>query len=149
MNVIIFGCGRTGATLGLQLARDHAVTIIEQNPEALRRLGYKHNCKIVVGSGLDEDVLTKAGIEGCEAFFAVTRGDNTNLMAAQIAKLKYSIEHVCIKVADPNRAEAYRGLGYFCVTPSALQAGLMRDWIQGRPYETIEKYNTLPKELEV
>lgn len=149
MNVLIFGCGRTGATLGLLLAKNHAVTIIEQNPDALKRLGYKHNCKVVMGSGLDEDVLIRAGIEKCDAFFAVTRGDNTNLMAAQIARLKFGIKEVCIKVADPNRAEAYRNIGFFCITPSALLAGMMKDWIDGQPYQPVDTYNILPKELEV
>lgn len=149
MNVLIFGCGRTGSTLGLQLAREHNVTIIEQNPEALRRLGYKHNCKIVMGSGLDEDILEKAGVRNCDVFFAVTRGDNTNLMAAQIVKMKFNVQKVCIKVADPNRAETYRNIGYFCITPSALLAGMMRDWVLGAPYQEIDTYNILPKELEV
>ncbi len=149
MNVVIFGCGRTGATLALTLAADHQVTIVEQNPEALRRLGYKHNCKVVVGSGLDEEVLKRAGIEKCDAFFAVTRGDNTNLMAAQLASIKYRVGKVCIKVADPHRADAYRNLGYHCITPSALLAGMMRDWITGTPYSSIDQYNMLPKELEL
>jgi trk system potassium uptake protein TrkA len=149
MNVLIFGCGRTGATLGLQLAHEHQVTIIEQNPEALRRLGYKHNCKIILGSGLDEVVLEKAGIESADVFFAVTRGDNTNLMSAQIAKLKYKVARVCIKVADPLRAETYRNIGYLCVTPSALLAGMMRDWVTETPYCTIDEYNALPKELQI
>jgi trk system potassium uptake protein len=149
MNVVIFGCGRTGSTLGLLLARDHNVTIIEQNPEALRRLGYKHNCKLVVGSGIDEEVMDKAGLENADVFFAVTRGDNSNLMAAQIAKMKYKVAKVCVKVADPNRAEAYRKLGIFCITPSALMAGMMHTWILGNEYLPIDTYNNLPKELEV
>ncbi|MBL8088417.1 MAG: TrkA family potassium uptake protein [Chthonomonas sp.] len=149
MNVVIFGCGRTGATLALQIAKTHQVTIIEQNPEALRRLGYKHNCRVILGSGIDEEVLERAGIASCDVFFAVTRGDNTNLMAAQIARLKYHVAKVCVKVADPNRAEVYRGLGYFCITPSALLAGMCRDWLGGVPYAEIDSYNVLPKELEI
>lgn len=149
MNVLIFGCGRTGATLALQLAHEHSVTIIEQNPEALRRLGFRHNCKVVLGSGIDEDVLEKAGIAKCEAFFAVTRGDNTNLMAAQIARMKYHVKQVCVKVADPNRAEIYRNLGYFCITSSTILAGMMRDWIEERPYGSVDSYNVLPRELEI
>jgi trk system potassium uptake protein TrkA len=149
MHVVIFGCGRTGSTLALQLSREHQVTVIEQNPEALRRLGYRHNCKIVVGSGIDEDVLEKANIQAADAFFAVTRGDNTNIMAAQVARLKYGVERVSIKVADPNRAEVYRNLGYFCITPSALTAGMMKDWVTEAEYQTIETYNVLPKEMEV
>lgn len=149
MNVVIFGCGRTGASLGLMLVKDHRVTIIEQNSEALRRLGIKHNCKIVMGSGIDEDVLEKAGINEADVFFAVTRGDNSNIMAAQIARLKYKVPKVCIKVADPHRAEAYRKMGYECVVSSALIAGFMRDWMTDVPFGPISDYNTLPKEMEL
>ncbi|MGH3428585.1 MAG: potassium channel family protein [Candidatus Dormibacteraceae bacterium] len=149
MNVLIFGCGRTGATLALQLANKHSVTIIEQNPEALRRLGIRHNCRIIIGSGIDEDVLGRAGIDQADVFVAVTRGDNSNLMAAQIAHMKYKVPKVCVKVADPHRAEAYREMGYFCITPSALLAGMMREWINEEPYLEIESYNVLPAELRI
>lgn len=148
MKVVIFGCGRTGSTLGLQLStRGHEVTIIEQNPPALRRLGDHHNCRIVIGSGLDADVLLDAGIDKADVFFALTRGDNTNLMAAQIVKITHNCPKVCIKVADPLRADAYRKLGYFCITPSALTAGMMRDWILEEPFQPIDIYNELPKEM--
>lgn len=150
MKVVIFGCGRTGSTLGLQLSsRGHEVTIIEQNPTALRRLGSKHNCRIVLGSGLDDDILHESGITTADVFFALTRGDNTNIMSAQVVKFKYDVPKVCIKVADPLRAEAYRKLGYFCITPSALTAGMMRDWILEEPYAQIDEYNVITKELQI
>ena len=150
MNVVILGCGRTGATLALELsARDHKVTIIERNPEALRRLGKQYPCRIVLGNGLDEDVIAKAGFTDADAFFAVTRGDNTNLMAAHIVRSKYPKTKVCVKVADPHRAEAYRKMGLFCINPSGLLAGMCRDWLTGEPYKQINGYNVLPKELEI
>ena len=150
MNVVIFGCGRTGSSLALQLVtKGHNVTVIEQNPPAIRRLGHEHGCNVVVGSGLDEDVLLQSGIESADVFFALTRGDNTNLMAAQIVKIKFGTAKVCIKVADPLRAEAYRKLGYFCITPSLLTSGMMRDWILEQEYVNVNEYNLLPKELEV
>jgi trk system potassium uptake protein TrkA len=150
MKVVIFGCGRTGSTVGLQLAsRGHNVTIIEQNPSALKRLGTDHGCHIVIGSGLQEDVLEQAGIRTADVFFALTRGDNSNLMSAQLVKLAYNVPKVCVKVADPLRAEAYRKLGYFCITPSALTAGMMRDWITEHPFSTIDQYNILYPELEI
>jgi trk system potassium uptake protein len=149
MKVVIFGCGRTGSSLGLQLSsRGHEVTVIEQNPGALRRLGENHGCRVVVGSGLDDDILDDAGIRDADVFFAVTRGDNTNLMAAQIVKIKYGTK-VCIKVADPLRADAYRKLGYFCITPSQLTAGMMRDWVLEEEFKPIDQYNVLNKELEL
>lgn len=123
------------------------MTVIEQNPAALRRLGREHGCNVVVGSGLEDDVLERAGIHEADVFFALTRGDNTNLMAAQLVRLKFHVEKVCVKVADPMRADAYRKLGYFCINPSALTAGMMRDWITETPYETIDQYNVLVKEM--
>lgn len=150
MKVVIFGCGRTGSTLALQLsARGHDVTVIEQNPASLRRLGNEHSCEIVLGSGLDDESLIRAGIESADVFFALTRGDNTNLMAAQIVRLKFGCDKVCVKVADPLRAEAYRKLGYFCINPSALTAGMMRDWLLGADYGTIDQYNLLIPELKI
>ncbi len=150
MKVVVFGCGRTGANLSLTLcAAGHQVTVVENNPAALRRLGKNHSCEVVIGSGLDYAVLEKAGIRETDVFFALTRGDNTNLMAAQIVRLKYKCPRVCVKVADPNRADAYRKLGYECVNPAALTAGLMRDWMQGNEFKTIDSYNRLPKELEI
>lgn len=149
MNVVIFGCGRTGATLAVQLrAFGHGVTIIEQNPAALRRLGDDHGCRIVLGSGLDDDILVQSGVEKADVFFALTRGDNTNLMAAQIVRLKYGVDKVCVKVADPLRADAYRKMGYFCINPSSLTAGMMRDWLVDAPFGTIDQYNVLVKELD-
>ena len=150
MKVVIFGCGRTGSSVALQLnARGHDVTLIEQNPSALRRLGSEHDCKIVLGSGMDDDVLELAGIREADVFFALTRGDNSNIMSGQIVRMKYNCPKVCIKVADPLRAEVYRKLGYFCITPSALAAGMMRDWILEQDYESVDQYNRLYKELEI
>jgi trk system potassium uptake protein TrkA len=150
MRIVIFGCGRTGSTLALQLrSRGHEVTVIEQNPSAIRRLGKDHGCNIVIGSGIDEDVLLQAEIDSADAFFALTRGDNTNIMAAQIVRLSHKVEKVCIKVADPLRAEAYRKLGYVVINPAALSAGLMRDWVLNEPCEPIDSYNVLAKELNI
>lgn len=150
MNVVIFGCGRTGSSLALQLvSAGHRVTIIEQNPQALIRLGNDHDCEIVIGSGLDNDVLERAKLSKADAFFALTRGDNTNIMAAQIVRIKYNCPRVCVKVSDPLRAEAYRKLGYECINPPTIAAGMMKDWLLEQEFKPVDFYNALPKELEV
>lgn len=148
MNVVILGCGRTGAMLALQLSsRGHQVTVIERNPESLRRLGKQYPCRIVLGNGLDEDVIDKAEVKNADAFFAVTRGDNTNLMAAHIVRSRFNIKKVCVKVADPQRAEAYRNMGIFCINASGLLTGVCRDWLTDEPYQSIDSYNVLPPEM--
>jgi trk system potassium uptake protein TrkA len=150
MNVVILGCGRTGATLSLQLASNgHKVTVIECSPDALHRIeNHKDMMTVIIGNGLDHDVLLKADIDNADAFFALTRGDNTNLMAAQIVKREYGVERVAVKVADPQRAEAYNKLGLFCINASALLAGMCGDWLRGSEYKPVDEYNVLIPELK-
>lgn len=150
MNVVILGCGRTGATLAIQLlAKGHHVTVIERNPEAVRRLGERSGASVVMGNGLDLDTLERANVGQCDAFFALTRGDNTNLMAAQIVQRKYGAQRVAVKVADPFRADAYKALGLYCINAGALMAGMCRDWLLGEDYKAIDEYNVLAPEMEV
>ncbi|MFM9873530.1 MAG: potassium channel family protein [Fimbriimonadaceae bacterium] len=150
MKVVILGCGRSGASLALQLASmNHSVTVIDHNPESLRRLGKTYPCRIVLGSGLDLDTLEKAEVKDCNVFFAMTRGDNTNIMAAQIVKRNFNVERVAVKVADPLRAEAYRKLGLFTINAAALLAGMCRDWMLGEEFKPIDTYNVDGVEVEL
>lgn len=150
MKVVILGCGRSGASLALQLASlGHQVTVIERNPESLNRLGKNYPCRIVLGSGLDLDTLEKADVGDCHVFFAMTRGDNTNIMAAQIVKRNFGVERVAVKVADPLRAEAYRKLGLFTINAAALLAGMCRDWMSGEEFKPIDQYNIDGVEVEL
>jgi trk system potassium uptake protein TrkA len=147
MNILIFGCGRTGAALARAMARKgHRVTVIEQDPSALSRLGQDHGCRTVLGNGLDFDVLESAGIAEADAFVTSTRGDNTNLMAAQIASVRYNVKKVCAKVNDPDRAREYTKMGVYCITPNLLTAGMMRNWLLDEAFGPIDQFN-VPDEV--
>lgn len=151
MHVVILGCGRSGSTLALTMSsRGHKVTVVDRNPETLRRrLSIAPAITQVVGNGLDADVLEKAGVQTCDAFFALTRGDNTNLMAAQIVQRRYNVSKVAVKVADPLRADAYRALGLFCINASAILAGMCQDWLLDEAFKPAPDYNVLVEELKV
>ena len=148
MHVVILGCGRVGATLALMLETDgHSVAVIDRDREAFRRLGQEFRGKTILGMGIDEDVLKKAGIEGAGAFAATTNGDNTNIMSAQIAKVKYKVSRVIARLYDPLRAEAYKELGVDTISPTLLGAGMCRDFILARPWRSVVEYQALPEFL--
>ena len=127
MSVVILGCGRVGSTLARQLAREgHAVTVIDLTSDAFRRLGPKFKGQRVVGTGLDQDTLRKAGLDSADVFIAVTQGDNTNIMAAQIAKEVFSVPRVIARIYDPIRAQAYREMGITTLCTTTLAAGIIR-----------------------
>ena len=130
MNVIIIGCGRVGSQLALLLAQEgHNVTIIDKNPEAFKRLGGTFNGVAATGNGFDEKLLKELKIDKQDAFVSVTSGDNTNLMASQIAKKIFKVPRVIARVYDPKRADIYRKLGLDIISGTTLVAAMIRDKI--------------------
>jgi trk system potassium uptake protein TrkA len=112
VHIVIMGCGRVGSTLAHILEdRGHSVAIIDQDPEAFRRLRAGFKGKKVTGVGFDQDVLQAAGIEQAEAFAAVSSGDNSNVIAARVARESFAVERVAARIYDPRRAEVYQRLG--------------------------------------
>lgn len=112
VHVVIMGCGRVGSTLARSLEdRSHTVSIIDSNPDSFRRLGPSFGGVKVTGVGFDQDVLLSAGIEGADAFAAVSSGDNSNIIAARVARETFGIQQVVARIYDPGRAEVYQRLG--------------------------------------
>ncbi len=106
------GCGRVGATLATSLEDSgHSVAVVDQNPEAFRRLHADFGGRKVTGVGFDRDTLVQAGIEDAYAFAAVSDGDNSNILAARVVRETYGVEHVVARIYDPGRAEIYQRLG--------------------------------------
>ncbi|MGH3413910.1 MAG: potassium channel family protein [Marmoricola sp.] len=106
------GCGRVGSTLARLLEdRNHTVSVVDTSPDAFRRLGPTYNGLKVTGFGFDRAVLTEAGIERADAFAAVSSGDNSNIIAARVARETFGIQRVVARIYDPGRAEVYERLG--------------------------------------
>jgi trk system potassium uptake protein TrkA len=106
MHIVIMGCGRVGSTLAHILEdRDNTVSVIDRDPEAFRRLGSGFKGDRVTGIGFDRAVLTQAGIERADAFAAVSSGDNSNIIAARVARETFGVQRVAARIYDPRRAE--------------------------------------------
>jgi trk system potassium uptake protein TrkA len=112
MRVIIVGSGRVGAGMASQLAEEgHEVVILDIRTESFRRLAPGFSGQALRGDGTDASVLERAGAQDCEWFFALTNGDNRNILAAQLARQTFEIPHVLCKINDPVRSRAYSTLG--------------------------------------
>ena len=132
MNVIIMGCSRVGAQLaGMLDASGHKVTVLDVEPYAFRKLPSTFNGVAMVGNGLEDESLKKAGIEEADVFVSATQGDNRNVMACQIAKHVYHVQKVVSRIYDPIREEMYRNLGLDTVSPTKVVADLLKERIEG------------------
>lgn len=166
MHVVIMGCGRVGSTLADNLQdRGHSVAVIDQDPNAFRRLPADFTGETVTGTGFDRDVLQAAGIERADAFAAVSSGDNSNIISARLARETFGVSRVAARIYDQRRAEVYERLGIPTVatvrwaadrmlrhlvpeghveifrdptsTVSIIEVPLHREWI-GRPLKALE-----------
>lgn len=130
MYVIIVGCGRVGAELAKLLSGEgHDVVIIDKSQDSFKRLGDTFNGLTMVGNGFDLALLKQVGIEKANAFCAVTNGDNTNLISAQVAKKIFNVPKVFARVYDPQRAHIYAALGLDIISGTMLFSAMLRDKI--------------------
>ncbi len=131
MKVVIMGCGRVGARLAELLAADgHTVTVLDTDAYSFRRLPPEFNGTALIGSGADEEILKKAGIEEADIFVALTQGDNRNVMAAQIAKHIFNVPRVVCRIYDPLRQELYNTLGLETFSPTTIFAQMLKEKLE-------------------
>lgn len=120
------GCGRVGGKLAAMLdAAGYRVTVLDLDAYSFRRLPPTFSGTALIGNGTDEDMLRKAGIESVDAFFALTQGDNRNVMAAQIAKHIFKVPRVICRIYDPLRKDIYEQLGLESISPTEVFADLL------------------------
>jgi trk system potassium uptake protein TrkA len=131
MKIVIMGCGRVGAQIASLLEQDgHEITVLDTDAYSFRRLPPDFSGTALLGNGMDEDVLRRAGIEEADVFVAMTQGDNRNVMAAQIAKHIFNVPRVISRIYDPLRQEMYDTLGIEAFSPTTIFAELVKEKIE-------------------
>lgn len=132
MKIVIMGCGRVGAQLASLLDKEkHTVTILDTDAYSFRRLPPNFNGTALLGNGIDQEVLKRSNIEEADAFFALTQGDNRNVMAAQIAKRIFNVPRVICRIYDPLRQELYSTLGLEAFSPTTIFAQMLKEKLLG------------------
>ncbi|HEX9269075.1 MAG TPA: NAD-binding protein [Candidatus Limnocylindria bacterium] len=132
MNVVIVGCGRTGAFLASLLDQSgDRVSIVDVERAAFARLPASFGGTTILGDGTDLDILRQAGVESADAVLTLTEGDNRNLMSAQIAKQIFAVRQVLAKVNDPIRAATYRGQGLYTFSRTTILGTLLHATLTG------------------
>ena len=120
------GCGRVGAMIATSLWQEgHQVVVLDADAESLRRLPEELQQEAIVGDGTLEDDLRKGGIEGTDAFVAVSSGDTANVLAAQMAERVFQVDKVICQIDDTALYEIYLELGLKAVSSTQLVSDLI------------------------
>lgn len=102
-SALIIGCGRLGGHIAEYLAEQGVrVTLMDENPEAFRRLSESFGGQLLQGNGTDTVQLERAGIENADLFIAATGDDSRNNLLAQIACRIYEVPSVFARFDDAN-----------------------------------------------
>ena len=133
MKVVIMGCGRVGAQLAGLLDNDgHEVTILDTDAYSFRRLSPSFGGNALIGNGIDQEALKRAGIEKADVFVALTQGDNRNVMATQIAKHIFNVPRAICRIYDPLRNELYNTMDIETFSPTTIFAQLVKEKIESQ-----------------
>jgi trk system potassium uptake protein len=131
VNALVIGCGRVGSAVAKGLAADGwDVTVVDEDEDALGRLGQDWRGGFVVGHGMDVTVLEQAGVETADAAVVATDGDNTNLVIGQVLQQRYDVETVVVRVLDPARAKLYSDRGMTIVSPTQIAISQLLDTVR-------------------
>lgn len=129
-DVVILGCGRVGSRLAVTMANEgYDVAVVDTDQHSFRRLPDNFRGRTILGTGIDEDVLRRAGINQAQTFIAVSDNDNTNIMAAEIAQKVFGVPDVVARVYEVERARAFAQLGLKVVCPTATVVSLIREQV--------------------
>ena len=125
MKAVVIGSGRVGSSVAKGLAAEGwDVTVVDEDEDALGRLGPAWRGGFVVGHGMDVTVLEEAGLGDADAAVVSTRGDNTNIVIGQVLQLRYGVSTVVVRILDPARAKLYsdREMSIVCPTQTAISS---------------------------
>ena len=104
MKVIICGAGQVGWQIASHLAGErNEVTIVDFNPELVRRATDTLDVRGIAGFASYPDVLEKAGAKDADMIIAATQSDEINMVTCQVA---HSVFGVPRKIARL-RAQSY------------------------------------------
>ena len=126
MKALVVGCGRLGAELAFRLfQRGHEVSIVDVDENAFAKLPAEFQGRFSEGSGLNKDVLHRAGIEDCDLLAVVTNSDTLNSVVGHLAKETYNVPNVCqVRNYDPRYRNIEEAFGLQVI--SSLSWGAQR-----------------------
>ena len=128
------------------------VSVVDRDPESFTNLGRNFNGSIITGTGFDEATLRKAGVLDCDVVAAVTQSDNTNLMIAEVAERLFGVEHVIVRLYNPDHERAYMQLGidYVCGTTLVAEEVFSKALVgHGSHLDTFGDYEVLRFSLDL
>lgn len=101
MKIIIVGAGKVGTTLIENFVKEgHDVVVVDLDEKTVNYVVNRLDANGVVGSGLERQTLSDAGVESADFLIASTSRDELNILCCVLAK-KLGVKRTIARVRDP------------------------------------------------
>jgi len=86
LNIVIIGVGEVGYNLTRALSKEnYDITVVDNSPEKCDRVTNNFDARVILGNGASQRVLQQIEMKNVDYLLALTRIDEVNLVASQIA----------------------------------------------------------------
>lgn len=129
MYIIIVGGGKVGYFLTKELSeRGQEILLIEKNPNRFYKISNDFPELVIHGSGTETHILRQAGIGRADTLIAVTGKDEDNLVIAQLAKKKFKVPNIIVRVNNPKNFPIFHALGITnCVSSTSMILSIVEE----------------------
>jgi trk/ktr system potassium uptake protein len=111
MYVVVIGGGNVGYYLTKELlAAGHEVVMIEKDPARARLIADELGSIVVPNDGCEGRYQAEAGMGRADVVASVTGDDEDNLVACQVAKMKFNVPRSIARVNNPKNEHLFRQL---------------------------------------
>ncbi len=101
MKIIIVGAGQVGSSLSVNLVKEgNDVTLIDKSPDLLENIADKIDLQTIHGNGAHPRILEAAGAHKADMIVAVSKSDETNMIACQVAYTVFGVEKKIARIRD-------------------------------------------------
>lgn len=101
MKIIIVGAGQVGSSLSINLVKEgNDVTLIDKSADLLENIAEKVDLQTIHGNGAHPRILEAAGANKADMIVAVSKSDETNMIACQVAYTVFGVDKKIARIRD-------------------------------------------------
>ncbi|MBO7449921.1 MAG: TrkA family potassium uptake protein [Clostridiales bacterium] len=119
MQIVVLGTSTDAIILARRLSKNHDVVLIDE--DASDKASYhKLDVQAVDGVIIDTSILEEAGVRDADVVCALSEKENTNLVAAQIARNKFGVKKVIACTYDTEEFQMFEDVGVCPISATDL-----------------------------